>query len=111
MSQPEFLLAVDGGGTKTQAMIADLGGKVLARGLGPSSNHHRVGFDQFGRALTVAIDGALANAPGLSPKRSGGPRWRDARIAAACFGLAGVDGPEDEAEISGWVKEHGIASS
>ena len=110
MSQAEFLLAVDGGGTKTQAMIADLGGKVLARGLGPSSNHHRVGFDQCGRALATAIDGALQNAMGGGGRGEAG-RWREAKIAAACFGLAGVDGPEDEAEIAGWVKAQKIAPS
>lgn len=40
MSAPQFLLAVDGGGTNTQALIADAEGTVLARGLGPSSNLH-----------------------------------------------------------------------
>ena len=55
MSDKEFLLAVDGGGSKTQALIADLEGNVVARGLGPSSNHHRVGFEASSKALTTAI--------------------------------------------------------
>jgi N-acetylglucosamine kinase-like BadF-type ATPase len=107
MTPGELLLAVDGSGTRTQALLTDLQGKALARGFGPSSNLHGVGFDTFARALTTAIEGALMNA--LGPRASTeGPPWRNAHIAAACFGLAGVDGPEDEAQVSRWVREQGI---
>ena len=110
MSQPEYLLAVDGGGTKTQALVADLAGNVVARGLGPSSNHNRVGFQQSAKAMTTAIEGAMQQVVG--PRSLGeGPACRSVRIAAACFGLAGVDVPEDEAQISRWVKAQGIARS
>jgi N-acetylglucosamine kinase-like BadF-type ATPase len=110
MSQQEFLLAVDGGGTKTQALVADMGGNVVARGLGPSSNHHRVGFEESARAMTTAIEGALQHVVG--PRSLGeGPAWRSVRIAAACFGLAGIDVPEDEAQVSRWVQGQGIARS
>ena len=106
---PELLLAVDGGGTKTQAVVADLEGKVLARGLAPSSTIHNVGFAQSCKALTTAIEGALVNV--LGPQARGeGHVWRSARISAACFGLAGVDSPEDEAEVSRWVREQAITS-
>jgi len=106
---PELLLAVDGGGTKTQAVIADLEGKVLARGLAPSSTVHNVGFEQSCQALTTAIEGALVNV--LGPQAKGEGRiWRSARIAAACFGLAGIDSPEDEAQVSRWVREQAITS-
>ena len=37
---------MDGGGTSTQALVADLEGKVLARGLGPASNIHNVSFEE-----------------------------------------------------------------
>ena len=104
----EFLLAVDGGGAKTQVLVTDLEGNVLARGLGPESNHHRVGFEAFAKALTIAIEGALQHIIGARP-RSDQPGWHTARIAAACFGLAGVDGPEDEAQISRWIRQQGIA--
>lgn len=107
MSPGELVLAVEGGGTRTQALVTDLQGKALARGFGPNSNLHRVGLDALGKALTIAIEGALMNAQG--PRASAeGPPWRDARIAAACFGLAGVDGPEDEAQVSRWVREQAI---
>jgi len=108
MTTPELLLAVDGGGTKTEALVADLQGNVLARGLGPGSNAHRVGFDGFCRAVTTAIDGALRHVLGTGSHKDG-PAWRTVPVAAACFGLAGVDGPEDEAQVSRWVKEQAIA--
>jgi N-acetylglucosamine kinase-like BadF-type ATPase len=108
MSETGLLLAVDGGGTKTQALVADLQGKVLARGLGPSSNIHNVGLEQSCRAVTTAIDGALLQVVGLRSARQG-QSWRGATIAAACFGLAGVDAPEDEAEIARWVRQQTIA--
>lgn len=107
MTGPELLLAVDGGGTKTQAVVADLEGKVLARGLAPSSTVHNVGFEQSCQALTTAIEGALVNVLGPQARQEGRV-WRSARIAAACFGLAGIDSPEDEAEVSRWVREQAI---
>jgi N-acetylglucosamine kinase-like BadF-type ATPase len=91
MRENGLLLAVDGGGTKTLALVTDLDGKVLARGTGPSSNIHNVGLDESCRAMVTAIERALAEIPGR--KRSAGPGWRTNRIAAACFGLAGVDAP------------------
>lgn len=93
-----LLLAVDGGGTKTRAVVTDAGGKTLGNGLGPSSNKNRVGFDQSLRAITTAIEGALKSA-GLE----------DASFSAACLGLAGVDTPADAAEVSAWVSKQGIA--
>jgi N-acetylglucosamine kinase-like BadF-type ATPase len=108
MSETGLLLAVDGGGTKTQALVTDLQGKVLARGLGPGSNVHNVGFDESCKAVTTAIDGALLQVVGLGSAR-GGQSWRGAPIAAACFGLAGVDAPEDEAEVARWVRQQTIA--
>ena len=107
MRENGLLLAVDGGGTKTLALVTDLEGKVLARGTGPSSNIHNVGIDESCRAMVTAIERALAEIPG---RQSGtGPAWRSIRIAAACFGLAGVDAPGDEAEVERWVRRETIA--
>src|SRR5688500_7590818 len=106
---PELLLAVDGGGTKTQAVVSDLDGKVLARGLAPSSTVHNVGFEQSCQALTIAIEVAIFTV--LVPQALAEGRVRRyARIAAACFGLAGVDSKEDEVEVSRWVRELEISS-
>jgi N-acetylglucosamine kinase-like BadF-type ATPase len=107
MSQPTLLLGVDGGGTSTQALVADLEGRVLGRGRGPGSNHHRVGLDQFRQSLTVAIEGALLEATGVRPGTNGNA-WPKAPFAGVCFGLAGVDTPEDEELVRRWAHEQGL---
>jgi len=112
MSASQFLLAVDGGGTNTQALIADLEGSVLARGLGPSSNLHNVGFERGFQAIATAIEGALAQVRGTMPAAAAAPgtaRWRSAGIAAACLGLSGVDSAADEVQVAQWLKEQALA--
>ncbi len=107
MIAADLLIGVDGGGTKTQAVVADLKGTVLARGLGGASNHKRVGFEKACEAIAGAVDGALG--PVLSSKTTVRPLWRSGRIAAACFGLSGIDSPEDEAPLLAWAREQGFA--
>jgi N-acetylglucosamine kinase-like BadF-type ATPase len=102
----DLLLGVEGSGVKTQAVVADLGGTVLGRGLGPSSNQHRVGLDRACEALNIAIEAAVSQAPGGSSDGA----WGD-RIAAACLGLSGVDQPSDQTMISEWLKRQGVRSS
>jgi len=108
MNAPDLLVGVDGGGTRTRAAVADLEGRVLARGFGPSSNLQMLGLEAVGKALTTAIEGALLQVPGTAWKGEG-PAWQSGRIAAACFGLAGVDTREDETRLSQWVREQGVA--
>ena len=103
---PRFLLAVEGGGSKTTAQLTDLDGKSVGRGYGPGSNPHSVGFETAYKAVAMAVDGALINATGRLPE---GSNWQKTGVAAACFGLAGIDGPEDEAQLTAWVKEQSIA--
>ncbi|HUG53720.1 MAG TPA: BadF/BadG/BcrA/BcrD ATPase family protein [Vicinamibacteria bacterium] len=114
MTSIPLLLAVDGGGTSTQALVTDLDGQVLARGLGPSSNLHNVGFERACAAIATAVGGALAQvrAPhshGAGPAPTGGPGWGEAGVAAACLGLSGVDSAQDEAQVSRWVEQQGLA--
>jgi N-acetylglucosamine kinase-like BadF-type ATPase len=109
MTLPDLLIGVDGGGTKTQAVVADLQGAVLARGLGGPSNPKRVGFEKACEAIAAAVDGALG--PVLSNKTTERPLWRSGRVAAACFGLAGIDSPEDEAPLLAWARAQGFAST
>jgi N-acetylglucosamine kinase-like BadF-type ATPase len=110
MNTGNLLLAVDGGGTKTQALIADFEGKVLARGLGPSSNIHNVGLQEACLAVATAVEGALLHVLGPQARREGGAVWKGHPFASACLGLAGVDDPRDEAAVGRWVKDVGLAS-
>jgi N-acetylglucosamine kinase-like BadF-type ATPase len=102
----EVLLGIDGGGTTTQAVVADLTGRIVGRGLGPACNHRRVGFEAATRALATAIEGALGQVVGL--RAGDGRSWRSVKVAAACFGLAGVDSTEDRELISKWIRQEGI---
>jgi N-acetylglucosamine kinase-like BadF-type ATPase len=101
----DLLLGVEGSGVKTQAIISDLQGNIVGRGLSASSNQHRVGLDVACRELKTAIEAAIQQAPGSSSGESS--TWTH-RIAAACFGLSGVDQPSDQALISDWLKAQGL---
>ncbi|HEV7500370.1 MAG TPA: BadF/BadG/BcrA/BcrD ATPase family protein, partial [Vicinamibacteria bacterium] len=61
---------------------------------------------------STAIDGALAQVRGAqvpSPAPHSDGRWQGAGIAAACFGLSGVDSADDEAQVSGWLRAQAVA--
>src|SRR5262249_22845390 len=98
--EASVLLGVDGGGSTTQAVVTDLGGHVIGRGLGPACNHRKVGFELATRALTTAIEGALGQV--LGPRVGEGRAWSTVGIAAACFGLAGVDTSSDQELFTQW---------
>lgn len=76
----DLFLGVDGGGTKTLAVIADAEGHILAAGRAGGSNYQAVGERAAGLELRVAIDAAL---------RSCGAKLE--QITAAGFGIAGAD--------------------
>ena len=96
-----LLLGIDGGGSKTVALLADLDGRVLGRGVAGSSNYQAAGAQAAQTALDQAIAAAYANA------RLPGPAWPQASdaISAACFGLAGVDRPEDRDLFEAWTAD------
>ena len=83
------ILGVDGGGTKTVALVGDLDGNVLARGLSGSSNTNTVGFDAACVALESAINMACSGYPG--------------EISALCLGLAGAGRNEEMEQFHNWA--------
>lgn len=78
-----LFLGVDGGGSKTLAVIVDAEGAEHGRGLAGGSNYHAVGLD----AALAAIRRAVAAAREAERRRS--------PLVAAWIGLAGVDRAED----------------
>lgn len=90
-----YLIGVDGGGSKTTALIAGLDGNVVGRGIGGSSNYHAIGIEAACKALDQAIENAFSSA-NLSPDST--------TVKAACFGLAGVDRPGDQAPLQAWAE-------
>jgi N-acetylglucosamine kinase-like BadF-type ATPase len=86
-----YILGIDGGGTKTLALLADLDGQVLARGTSGASNYNAVGFEAACTAIEVAISAARQLQPG--------------EITALCLGLAGAGRPDDRAKFHAWAAE------
>jgi N-acetylmuramic acid 6-phosphate etherase len=91
-SEARIVLAVDGGGSKTAAILARSDGAVLGRGTSGASNHQSVGIRNAEHELTLAIDRAFADA-GMTRTP----------VAAACLGLSGVDRPEDLELTQSWL--------
>jgi Predicted N-acetylglucosamine kinase len=85
----DYILGVDGGGTKTLALLGDLDGNVLARGVSGPSNYNAVGFDAACSTLESAIRMAQKDYPG--------------EISALCLGLAGAGRKEDIELFEHWV--------
>ncbi len=76
----DLLLAVDGGQSRTLALLATLEGRILGAGLsGPANHIHEPGgMERINRALREAIGGAFGQA-GLPVER----------VRSACFGMTG----------------------
>ena len=84
-----YILGVDGGGTKTVALLGDLDGNVLARGMSGSSNANAVGFNAACLAVESAITMTRKDHPG--------------EISAMCLGLAGAGRKEDMEQFENWA--------
>lgn len=92
-----LFLGVDGGGTKTHALVADQAGTVLGIGRSGPSNWETVGVDGTREALRVVVEQALKGAAA-----------RASEVAAATFGLGGIDWPSDVARLAPAVAPLGL---
>ncbi len=95
----DLLLGVDGGGSRTRALLADRSGSIIGSGAAGSSNYQAIGFTAASEAISAAIAEARYSA-GIAD---------DLPIAAACFGLAGVARPLDQARFIAWCEQHRVA--
>jgi N-acetylglucosamine kinase-like BadF-type ATPase len=82
------VLGVDGGGTKTHAVVADETGRVLGVAVRGPSNWEEVGLPRAADALERAVTTAL-----------GEGSMQPADLQASVFGLAGVDWESDKLRI------------
>ncbi|MFB8377797.1 N-acetylglucosamine kinase [Paenibacillus taichungensis] len=78
-----YYLGVDGGGSKTLAVVADETGRILGKGISGCGNH-QLGAAFAEKSITQAVDEAYAQA-GLGKEN----------ITYATFGLAGADREAD----------------
>jgi len=79
----DLVLGVDGGNSKTFALVADTEGHLLGFGQTGGSNHESLGFAEVERRLHQVAHAALADAAQRGP------------VAVGFWGLAGADLPGD----------------
>jgi N-acetylglucosamine kinase-like BadF-type ATPase len=94
------VLAVDGGNSKTDLVLAGADGEVLALVRGPQSSPHRLGLDGSMSVLEGLLETAVADA-GLDGAR---PLAEVAQLL-----MAGVDSPAEEDDLRAAVEEQGWA--
>jgi N-acetylglucosamine kinase-like BadF-type ATPase len=87
-----LVLGVDGGNSKTEAVLVDASGALRGASRTGSSSPHRLGLDGAIDVLDGLIDELFASA-GLSRHAGSGPT-----LAQASYLLAGIDTDQDERE-------------
>lgn len=87
-----LVMGIDGGGSKTLALLADENGQVIGRGLAGPSNFQVEGIQAARQTLQDALREAF--------RSTGKPVQR---LAALCLGIAGVSRPDDRKWLAiGW---------
>ncbi len=86
---PEFVIGVDGGGTKTHAVVMDAQGRLLGEGFAASGNPYVAGWDAAWAAVRAAIEEAARQA-----------EVRPEDAAALTLALAGMDQPPSRERIA-----------
>ena len=94
----DFVVGVDGGTTKTIALVADGQGRILGAGRGGNSNWTGDDVEVPMRVVVTTVQKALQQAT-----KSGDD------IAVGLFGLAGADWPEDYERRTAVLERSGIA--
>ena len=77
-----YVVAIDGGGTKTLAIIAKTDGEILEMSTSGPSNIATLGLEKAREAIEEAYNSVL--------KKVGASRYN---VVAVCMGLAGLDSP------------------
>jgi N-acetylglucosamine kinase-like BadF-type ATPase len=94
-----YVLGIDGGGTKTQSLIADEDGHVCGSGIGGPSNYDDVGTEKAKAGIAKAV--RMARQQASLP---------DAPFASVFLGMAGVVSETDRAAIHAIARELRLAA-
>ncbi len=84
----DWVLGIDGGGTKTVCLVMDETGSIAGRGEAGPSNYQTIGLAAARESISQAIASAVKALPGIE-------------IAGIGVGLAGVGRPEDVQVVQG----------
>src|SRR5208283_4266980 len=98
MNKNRFVVGVDGGGSKTVALIADERGRIYGRGESGPSNYHNIGANAAGRAIKKAVKEAQTQA-GLIDKV----------LLTSVVALAAIDCTNDKKIAQRFVQKTKIA--
>ena len=93
-----YVVGVDGGGTKTVALLASADGKLLGRGEAGSSNYHNIGPNDAAESIKRAVSEAKKDANA----------WRR-KPEIAVVALAAIDSPTDKLVTTRFVRDANIA--
>lgn len=77
----KYYLGIDGGGTKTTAIICDENAQLISRFVGESINYNSVGMETARKNLKATVDGVLPN---------------DVRLNAAFIGMSAISERADD---------------
>ncbi|MGB9597860.1 MAG: N-acetylglucosamine kinase, partial [Candidatus Poribacteria bacterium] len=89
-----YILGIDGGGTKTLAICANIDGNIINVGMSGGSNYHTVGLDNAIKSIKQAIDKANIN---------------KSKINVAYIGLAGAGREKDRKILTNALSDLDIA--
>lgn len=90
-----WVIGIDGGGTRTRALLADEQGNTLGMGEAGTSNPLVHGISAAQHELDAAIARAFAHAQSSRE-----------RVAAMCMGLGGAGRAREQQELAAWAREH-----
>lgn len=96
----DLVLGIDGGGTKTQAAVADFSGRLLGMGQGGPSNYDDVGVEKARQGIAQAVQAACTQASLVVQP-----------FSAAFLGLAGVVSQADREVIRGIAMDLRLAEA
>lgn len=95
-----YYLGVDGGGTKTEAIIADESGFILSGGMAGGSNPHNMKiedcFSNIEKAVKLAKEGLIDKKPEIIPELI--------KFDGVCLGIAGLDTKNDRELMSDAIR-------
>jgi N-acetylglucosamine kinase-like BadF-type ATPase len=83
-----YVIGIDGGGTKTEAVVLGADGKQLSALTGKATNPHAVGFDTAMQHLTELLSEIWTN-----------PAYGREFCIGIAIGLAGVDSPQEKQKV------------
>lgn len=87
-----YVIGIDGGGTKTEAVAMDSNGQQIDHYVGGATNPHAVGFEQGKQHLTVILDDLMDR--------------QSLPCAAVCLGISGVDQPHERQMFESFLQQY-----